>query len=262
MKKFLKILGIVFGVLAALVIVLIVLAQVLVTPERVKSVVLPKAEEVLHRPISLGKVSVSILSGVTLDQLVVGGKEGAEPFVTADRVVLRYKIWPLFFKRVVIDEVRLIAPHIRVERLADGSFNFSDLLQSEKAGTAVPPEQKSAGSPIDLLVSQVAITGGEVLFLDYRLGTQAPYRYQLADLSLTARDISLQRAFPFQFGARMNEGTLSAEGELNPQTQQGKISLAVTRLDLAAFTPYFKDRVPGQVERPQAQPQPERRRRP
>ena len=71
--------------------------------------------------------------GITLHDLSVSEPEGGEPFVAADAVVLRYQLLPLLFRHVVVDEVRLDAPRIRIERLPEGRFNFSDLLPGEAA---------------------------------------------------------------------------------------------------------------------------------
>lgn len=249
MKRPLKILGILGAVLLVLVIALVVLAKVLITPERVRSVVVPRAEAALNRQVSLGAISVSLFSGITLEQLVIQEKAGEESFVAAERAVLRYQLWPLLFRRVIIDEVRLIAPRIRVERFADGTFNFSDLQQTAEPEAAVPSEEAEgeAGAPIDLLVSQIAITGGELLFIDHQSGREDPLTYQLTDLQVSASDISLQQEFPFTVSGRLGEGTIGVDGQVNPQTMQAAVNATVANLDLALFTPYFPAELPVKV---------------
>ncbi|MFA5517245.1 MAG: AsmA family protein, partial [Desulfuromonadales bacterium] len=242
------------GAIIIVVLVLLVLALVLVvrfvlTPERIKEVVLPRAEAALNRPVSLGEVEVSLFSGITLRQIRVGEPAGEESFVAAEAAVLRYKLWPLLFKRVVIDEIRLVAPHIRVVRQVDGSFNFSDLLQpKETEQKAEQPAEQQDGAPIDLLVSQIALTDGQVQFIDYQLDAANPYRLALTGLELSARDISLLRDFPFEFAARLQEGVLGGEGSIDPGAAQGQIQLKIANVDLAIFAPYYQDKIPGQMK--------------
>ena len=128
------------------------------------------AREALHREVELGSIDVSLFRGITLHELNIRERDGEESFVAADRVVLRYQLWPLLFKRVVVDEVRLVVPRIRIERMSDGSFSFSDLLPAKKDAAEVegaePPPASAVASSIDLLVSDVAIEDGLVVFRD------------------------------------------------------------------------------------------------
>ncbi|MBE0595954.1 MAG: DUF748 domain-containing protein, partial [Desulfuromonadales bacterium] len=248
MNRPLKIVGIVGAVLLVLVIALVVLAKVLITPERVRSVVVTRAEAALNRPVSLGEINVSLFSGITLEQLVIQERSGEEPFIAAERAVLRYQLWPLLFRRVVIDEVRLVAPRIRVERFADGTFNFSDLQQTAEPEQVVPAQEgEETGAPIDLLVSQIAISGGELLVIDHLAGPQGGQTFQLTDLQVSARDISLQQEFPFSVQGRLGEGTFGVDGQVDPQTLQVAVNATVANLDLALFTAYFPEELPATV---------------
>ncbi len=128
MKKWTKILSVVVILLVALVVGLVVLANVLITPERVKETLLPLAEENLNRKIDLGNIEVSLFSGIEIHGLTVYEQDGNDVFVSTDLVRLKYQLLPLLAMKVVVDEVRLERPSIRVVRFNDGQFNFSDLL--------------------------------------------------------------------------------------------------------------------------------------
>ncbi len=133
MKRLGRWLAVIVAVLAVLVITAIILVKVLVTPERIRATVLPLAEQPLHRQVTLGDIRVGLFSGVQLSQLAIAEPKGDETFVAADQVILRYRFWPLLLGRVMIDEVQLVAPRIRIVRQADGRFNFSDLLSGPAA---------------------------------------------------------------------------------------------------------------------------------
>lgn len=254
MNKVWKILGILAVILVALVIILTVLAKVLITPERVKAQVLPLAQKALQREIQLGDVDVSLFSGIALKNIVINERSGETAFVTADQVVLRYQFWPLLFMKVVVDEVRLDAPKITVIRQADGSFNFSDLA-GESADTPVSPSapvavdstEDSAKNPIDLLVSNVTIAGGELQFVDYSINAKAPYRYKMSDLNVQASNISLQQAFPFDVNARLNGSTIAVKGSADLKARAGQVNLQLADFDVTSFLPYFRDNLPGKL---------------
>ncbi len=247
MKKFLKILGVLAGILAVLMIVLIVLAKVLVTPERVRETVVPKASEALNREVSLEDIRVSLFSGIILENLVIMEKEGEEPFVAAERLLLQYSFWPLLLGRVVVDEIILDNPRIRIERFADGRFNFSDLVGEGEKKESFEPEA-AGDKKLDLLVSEVKISGGELIFLDHTLNQEAPYRFQLQTLNFEASDISLDSSFPFQASALINESPLELKGKVDANSQTGEMSLSLSNFNVTALAPYFRDQLPGELK--------------
>lgn len=246
--------GIFVVILVLLVVGLTLLAKTLITPERIKAHLLPLAKEALAREVTLGDVKIGLFSGIRLDDLVIFEKDGDEPLIRADQAVLRYQFWPLLQGQVVVDEVRLENPRITLIRLADGSFNISDWLPTaddSDAATEPSPSPVSAdrdeGQGIDLLVSRLAVGGGEMSFVDYQINAQAPYRYHIDNLNVEATDISLEQAFPFSVKARLNGAEFSVDGKLNPKDRAGQAAIQLSDLDLTAFLPYFREHLPGHL---------------
>ena len=249
MKKFLKILIWLIGGGLLLMVGLLVLAKVLISPERVRETLLPLAEKALHRPVQLESVEVKWLSGITLNNLVVQEPQGEEQFVSARSVQLRYQLLPLLSGRVVVDDIRLVGPTIRVVRQADGRYNFSDLL-GDKGEPEAEASAPVAGekSPLNLLVSQVGIEDGTLDFFDASLDADAPYRYQITSLTVKASDISLTTPFPLELQASLNAAPLIFMGQVDLAKQTGGGKLTLNGLDLARLTPYFRDKIPGELE--------------
>ncbi|MEJ2525949.1 MAG: AsmA family protein [Desulfuromonadales bacterium] len=252
MKRFAKILAIVATVVIALMVVLVVLAKVVITPERVKQTVLPIVEENLQRKVELGDIEVSIFSGIGLNDLKVYDKDGSEVFVSTQRVQLDYQLLPLLGLKVVIDNVLVEQPKIRIVRAADGRFNFADLLGKTEASSAVPePDSASdtgGATPISLLVSQARITGGEVVFLDHLINPQAPYRTVVSDLRVAVEGLTLTGRVPVKVACQINDGHFSADGEVDLTGPTGQFTITMQGVDMVAFRPYFSDALPGQLE--------------
>jgi len=251
MKKIFRVVGVVVGIAVLLVAALAVAAKILITPERVRAAVLPVAREALHRDIELGEISVSLFRGITLHDLSVSEPEGGEPFVAADQVVLRYQLLPLLLRRVVVDEVRLDTPRIRIERLPEGRFNFSDLLSGETpespGAQSDAPASAADGPPFDLHIARVAVSDGSVRFLDRVINPSAPLEYKVQALNIVASDISLQREFPFTVAARVADAPLDIEGRINAASRQGQAKVKLGDLDVTAFSPYYAEKVPGKL---------------
>lgn len=246
--------GIFVVILVLLAVGLTLLAKTLITPERIKARFLPLVEQVLARDVTLGEVKIGLFSGIRLDDLVIFEKGGDEPLIRADQAVLRYQFWPLLQGRVVIDEVRLEKPRLALIRLADGSFNISDWLQTEgDSDAAVEPSpppvsvDSEEDQGIDLLISRLVVDGGELYFVDYQINAQAPYRYQIDNLNVEARDISPEREFPFIIKAQLNGSEFSVDGKAHPKSRVGQAAIQLDNLDLTAFLPYFREHLPGHL---------------
>jgi AsmA protein len=258
MNKWLKILSGVGVVLILLVVALVVLATVLITPERVKETILPLAEENIQRKIELGDIEVSLLSGIEIHGLKLYEKNGRDLFVSTDMVRLKYQLLPLLAMKVVIDEVRLEKPNIKVVRFKDGQFNYSDLIDGEDSeptsGNAQSPaaqgdEQKDNQSdlPISLLVSNLLLQDGHLVFLDHVLNDKAPYRYEISGLQIAAKGVSLSGKIPLSVQCQLNESPLTLDGHINLQPFGVDFDIAMKELDVVAFSPYFKESLPGNL---------------
>ena len=246
--------GIFVVILVLLAVGLTLLAKTLITPDRIKAHLLPLAKEALAREVTLGDVKIGLFSGIRLDDLVIFEKAGDEPLIRADQAVLRYQFWPLLQGQVVVDEVRLENPRITLIRFADGSFNISDWLQtpddSDAAAEPLPSPvsaDREEGQGIDLLVSSLAVGGGEIHLVDYQINAQAPYRYQIDNLNIEATDISLEQSFPFSVKARLNGADFSVDGKANAKDRAGQAAIQLSNLDLTAFLPYFREHLPGHL---------------
>lgn len=209
--KLLKILGVATGAIVAVIISLSILLNLLVTPELVKKSVLPPLSKAINRQVTLGDVSVSIFSGIRLKDIVVMDREGTEPFLTAGALRLNYRLWPLLLKRVDIKEAKLESPRIRIVQYADNSFNFSDLTaKKEKAATPAEPKAKT---PINLAVSEVALSDGKLIFESRRGIENRPFTTEIKDINIAAKRISLDGEFPLSFRATLpGNATVSLEG--------------------------------------------------
>ena len=147
MHKFIKILGAVVVVILVLVVALVILAKVLITPERVKQTVLPLAEQNLHRKIELGDIAVSLFSGIELKGLKIYERDGSEAFVSTDLVRLKYQLLPLLGMKVVTMD------SIQPDSLAEGQVGGDDVAAGYLAAKALAEAIGGEGSRPKRLIS-------------------------------------------------------------------------------------------------------------
>ncbi len=248
MKKVLRYVGFALGGLAVLVVLLLVLAKFLITSEQVRNTVLPMAKEALQRDVALGDIEISIFSGIVLHDLTVMDKEGTSPFVEAGTVVLRYRFWPLLKLKVVVDEVRLEQPVVRIVRQADGTLNFSDLLEKKKKPTPEQELSEQEGKSFSLLISEVALSDGKVQFVDYRANPEKPFTLDLSQLDLHTENISKEQPFPITMGVLVNQAKLDISGQIDPAARGAQVKVKLADLNLPDFAPYFEKKQPGKIK--------------
>ena len=118
--------------------------------------------------------------------------------MTTGLVRLKYQLLPLLAMKVVVDEVRVETPLINVVRQTDGGFNFDDLVAGPARPTVKDSDSggSSGATPISLLVSQVSIKDGKLVFLDQAIAAKVPHATEISDLQVVASGITLTGSVP------------------------------------------------------------------
>jgi AsmA protein len=244
MKKLVKIIGVLAVVLIATIVAVLIAAKFLITPDRVRQVVIPRAEAQLNRPVSIGDINVRIFSGIVISDFVVGAKDETEHFMSAEELVLRYQFWPLLRLAVVVDEIRLESPDIRIERYKNGEFNFSDLLtEKETVEDEIQIDEPTDERQINLTVNELSISKGRLLFIDHMVDQE----YELTDLSVSISEFSPDQSFPFVISAMINSAAVELNGDINPETLNVRAKAHIIDLDMAEFMLYAPEDFPGTI---------------
>lgn len=189
LKKTLKWVGIVLGVIIILLVIAAVALPYFLPLDKIKDLAAQKASEAIHRQVKIGKVSFNIFTGIELNDLSVSNRPGfsKEPFVSAGKIALKYDFWALLQGRVAIGSVVLVNPNILVEMRADGTSNYGDLVGAKKPA----PAKATAGKPakkkeaVSIMVSKLSIVNGKLTI------NQAGKVSQLKDLNVSVSGISL-----------------------------------------------------------------------
>ncbi|MBI4682669.1 MAG: AsmA family protein [Nitrospirae bacterium] len=152
-----KVLLITTSVIASVIIAFIIFIKIFITPERVKEYVVPVLEKSLNRKVEIGDISISLIRGIGINDFAVKEADQKADFVRCKEFVLKFKLLPLLSKRVVIDELRLVSPAVKIERGPDGKFNFEDIGQKKETEEIKEKSDEAGGLPVSLLVNNIAI---------------------------------------------------------------------------------------------------------
>ncbi len=140
MKRLLKILAWVVGILVVLIIVAVVAAKLFFPVEKVKALAVERGSAMLGRDISVEGLDISFWGGlgVELQQVQIGNPPSVEgsPFMTARNIDLKLQLLPLITGEVRVDRLVIEDPHIYMHKTPEGLTNYA----FEPADSVVPPE--------------------------------------------------------------------------------------------------------------------------
>jgi len=156
----LKRLKIISTVLAATLCVYTV-AGFLVLPPVLNSVLTKKLSQTFHRNVSIQKIMINpYLLTAEVRGLSIQDRGQAQEFVSAANILVDVEWVSLFKLAPIIRELKVDRPFIRIVRLDENTYNFSDLIKGEKK-----PKGKGA-QPLKFSLANIQISGGRVDFDD------------------------------------------------------------------------------------------------
>lgn len=132
----------------------------------------------LGAEVRLEEMDIALTSGVTLRGFAIANPAPFEgDLFTAEAFVLRYKLWPLLSGRVEVEQLSLDKPVLGLVMDEEGRFNY-EALGGEKtpaAGegggeateTAPADEAESAGTPLEIVLSNVSVSDAYITMVDH-----------------------------------------------------------------------------------------------
>ncbi len=154
------------------VIVLYTLAGFFLLPILGKNILTDRLSKSLNRDVTIEKIFINPYTFLsTIDALVVKEKNKAV-FFSANKISANLSFFSLFTFTLGISDISLESPYVSIIQNEDGTFNFSDLLnsgkrkQDEMLSKDKNEDKKGDGKFIDFVLKNVRIAQGEILFED------------------------------------------------------------------------------------------------
>jgi len=189
-NKLTKILLVVFALVIAGIAAMVAAVHFFLTDERIRGVVVPIAEKTLGRDVQIGSIDVSVLNGITIKDFAIKEEDKSTNFISTDSFILRYDLAPVLQKKLVVSEILLKNPSIRLSRDTSGTFNFQSLkmLAEAKENLKESKNQEKAAAaalPIALTVNQIRIENAQVAITDQK--KEIPETKASANLSVSLK---------------------------------------------------------------------------
>jgi AsmA protein len=220
MKRGLKILGIVVGVL----IVIIIAVPFFIDANAFRPKLESDLSAALGRQAKVGNLSFSLLSGsVSADDISIADDPAFSkaPFVQAKSLKVGVELIPLIFsKKLNATEITLNQPEISLVHSENGAtWNFSSLgnKSATETKTTTPAPGVSASSPSsnpNVSVAKLRVSNGR-LTVSRSGSKEKPRVYDKVDIEVS--NFSLTNSFPFKMTASLPAGgNLKLDGTAGP----------------------------------------------
>jgi AsmA protein len=214
MKRWLRIGGIAFAILLLILIVL----PFVINVNRFRPQVESEASAALGRQVTVGNLSLSLLSGsVTADNIAIADDPAfsKSPFVTAKSLKVGVEILPLLSSKFNVTDITLEQPQITLLKTASGKWNFSSI--GGASAKKQPEPAKSGGSaPPSVSVAKLNIDHGR-LSVGKANSPAKPVVYDNVDIAVS--NFTFNSQFPFQLKAQLPRG-----GDANVSGKAGPIN--------------------------------------
>jgi len=140
------------------------------TKERILALILPRAEQVLHRPVSVGDATFSAWGKIKINLSAVNVKNrpgfNDSLLFSAQKIALAVKILPLLKKQVEVTSLELVGPVISYEVSSSGKSNVADWFAASAA-----MQKTKGGGAVFLLVENLALSNGQIRYRNDSSGT-------------------------------------------------------------------------------------------
>jgi AsmA protein len=207
MKKALKIVLIVVGVL----IVLVLVVPFLIPVNQFRPTIEEKAAAALGRKVELGNLSLSLISGsLSADNISIGDdpKFSSSPFLTAKSLNVGVEILPLIFSKTLnVTGVTIDTPQVTLLRNPAGFWNYSSL------GGSAAKSKSTSTSAADLTIKKLDLKNGIIIIGSVSSQKRSTYDH----VDVTASNVAMTSQFPVTVTADLpSGGKFKLDGVVGP----------------------------------------------
>ncbi|MBI4739980.1 MAG: DUF748 domain-containing protein [Betaproteobacteria bacterium] len=214
-------------------------------PPLLKSILVDKLGEALHRPVSVARARINPYAlSLEVDGLAVQEKGGGDTVAGFDRLVANLEAVSLLRGGPVFSEIRLEGPKFKLVRFAEQRYNFSDLIDEWMGKPA-----SHAPTPLFSL-NNIQISDGSLEFDDRPLGaTHVVDGVNLSLPFLSSMAYATETFVEPAFSARIDGAPFSMKGKGKPfaDSLESEFVLKIDDLQLARYMGYAPAKLPIKV---------------
>ncbi|MDE2058192.1 MAG: DUF748 domain-containing protein [candidate division NC10 bacterium] len=206
-------------------------------PPLMRSYLIRTLSDTLHREVTIQQIRINPLTlSLTVRGVMVKERGTPETFASFDQLFINLQSFSVFRWALILKEVRLDRPYIRIVRHQDGSYNFSDLLAGGGSG------QGGGAAPSRFSFNNIRIVDGSMDLLDQPKQTSHTVR----DMNIAIPFISnypyyIETSVEPRISATINGSQYVLEGKTKPfaSSRQTAFDIEITDLDIPHYLAYL-----------------------
>lgn len=217
----------------------------LVLPAIIKWQLRKQLPSLTHRQVAVQQVRMNPFAlSLTIRGLSLTETNG-DAFAAFDEFYANFELSSLFHWAWTFGEIRLVHPTANLVRLADGSFNFSNLLN-----TNAPPATNPPAPPPAILIESLLVTNGLVNITDHTTPQTFRTAYGPINVNLTDFNTHQEQEEPYSFVATTGEGeSFSWSGRFSLSRLRSRGQFKLAGIPPAKYGPYLAQFTTLQVAR-------------
>jgi len=208
-------------------------------PPILKSILIKQLSQNLHREVTIEKISVNPYAlSLTAKGFKVKDRQTSETFVSFDEMFINLQSLSAFKRALVLKEITLKKPYIKVTRREDMSYNFSDLIEKKEPK---PEEKPKPSKPLGFAFHNISILNGSIDFSDEPKQT----KHTVRDLNITVPFVSniasqVNTYVQPALSAKVNETPYSLKGRTKPfaDSHETIFDINIENLDIPYYLAY------------------------
>ncbi len=206
-------------------------------PPLVKSLLIKRLSASLHREVSIREVTVNPLTlSVTVRGLLVKDRATSDTFASFEELFVNVQGLSALRAALIVKEIRLSQPFIRIILHRDNTYNFSDLFERGE------PQKSDAVAPPKFSLNNIQVINGGIDFVDEP--KQKKHTVRAANIA-----VPFISNFPHHietfvqptFSATINDTQYSLAGKTKPlaPSLETTLDIKIDNLDIAYYFPYI-----------------------
>jgi uncharacterized protein involved in outer membrane biogenesis len=200
-----------------------------------------KLSETLKREVTITQIKLNPYTlSLTVRGFKIKERSSSETFVSFDELFVNLQSLSALKFALVLKEIRLTNPYVKINRHPDLSFNFSDLI--EKKEEVSPAEKAEKGKPLKFSLNNIQLINGVIELWDGPKQT----KHTVKELNIGVPFISsipshINIFVQPSFSARVNETPYRLQGNTKPfgETLETIFDIHITDLDLPYYLAYL-----------------------
>jgi hypothetical protein len=187
-KKILKWMLYVTGAIVLLIAGIILMLQYFFPSSFLISKIESYMKEKYNLGVKIENLDFSLFSGIKIDKFSFTDNDVPDSLFSMESFTLKYDLWPLLDKQLVVKTIKLDHPKINVVRDADGKFNFDGIIEKFKSKEPPKPEEPaepSSGAKFIIDLKNFELNDLEAIYEDRSLENPMKAVLPLYSLKLT-----------------------------------------------------------------------------